>query len=169
MNHREIAYIVAEFYLNDKDENPVKTAPVTDKLTQYELYQIELEVFGYPISIHPLELYRPMLSKRIGYAKDIPYNVGKSVYLIGVYITSKETRTSNKQTMEFLTLEDETDIYECILFPSVFADFGDMINWERLFIIYGKVEQSFGVCSVNINKIASLKEWVGRSKSRGFS
>ena len=115
MNHREIAYIVAEFYLNDKSENPVKTAPVTDKLTQYEVYQIELEVFGYPISMHPLALYRPMLSKRIGYAKDIRYNVGKSVYLIGVYITSKETRTSNKQSMEFLTLEDETDIYECIL------------------------------------------------------
>ena len=169
MNHREIAYIVAEFYLNDKSEKPVKTAPTTDKLTQYEVYQIELEVFGYPISVHPLELYRPMLSKRIGYAKDIRYNVGKSVYLIGVYIASKETRTSNKQSMEFLTLEDETDIYECILFPSVFAEFGDMINWERLFIIYGKVEQSFGVCSVNINKIASLKEWASRNKSMGFS
>ena len=168
-NHREIAYVVAEFYLNEKDSVPVSTAPVKDKLAQHEIYQIELDVFGYPVSIHPLELYRPLLSNRIGYAKDIPYNVGKAVYLMGVYIAGKETRTNNKKSMEFLTLEDETDIYECVLFPKIFAEFGDIINWETLFIIYGIVEQSFGVCSINIKKIASLKEWVGRTNARGFS
>ena len=167
--HREIAYIVAEFYLREKEDTPVNTAPVTDRLTQYEIYQMELDVFGYPVSIHPLKLYRPLLSNRIGYAKDIPKNVGRSVYLIGVYITRKETRTGNKEPMEFLTLEDETDIYECVLFPKVFAEFGDIINWETLFIIHGKVEQSFGICSVNINKIASLKEWLGKTKAVGFS
>ena len=168
-NHREIAYIVAEFYLNEKGDTPVSTAPLKDKLSQHEIYQIELDVFGYPVSTHPLEIYRPLLSNRIGYAKDIHYNVGKAVYLIGIYITRKETRTSNKEPMEFLTLEDETGIYECVLFPKVFAEFGDIINWETLFIIYGKVEQSFGVCSINIHKIASLKEWVGRTKAMGFS
>ncbi len=167
--HREIAYIVAEFYLREKKDTPVNTAPVTDRLTQYEIYQMELDVFGYPVSIHPLKIYRPLLSNRIGYAKDIPKNVGRSVYLIGVYITRKETRTGNKEPMEFLTLEDETDIYECVLFPKVFAEFGDIINWETLFIIHGKVEQSFGICSVNINKIASLKEWLGKTKAVGFS
>ena len=130
---------------------------------------MELDVFGYPVSIHPLKLYRPLLSNRIGYAKDIPKNVGKPIYLIGVYITRKETRTGSKEAMEFLTLEDETDIYECVLFPKVFAEFGDIINWETLFIIHGKVEQSFGICSVNINKIASLKEWLGKTKAVGFS
>jgi len=168
-NHREIAYIVAEFYLNEKGGVPVSIAPVKDKLAQHEIYQIELDVFGYPVSIHPLALYRPLLSNRIGYAKDIPYNVGKAVYLMGVYITHKESRTNNKESMEFLTLEDETDIYECVLFPKIFAEFGDIINWETLFIIYGTVEQSFGVCSINIKKIASLKEWVGRANAMGFS
>ena len=168
-NHREVAYIVAEFYLQGENNTPVNTVPVTDELTQYEIYQIELDVFGYPVSIHPLELYRPLLSNRIGYAKDIPQNVGRSIYLIGVYITRKETRTGRKEPMEFLTLEDETDIYECVLFPKVFAEFGDIINWETLFIIRGKVEQSFGVCSITVNKIASLKEWVSKTRAVGFS
>ena len=168
-NHREVAYIVAEFYLQGENNTPVNTVPVTDGLTQYEIYQIELDVFGYPVSIHPLELYRPLLSNRIGYAKDIPQNVGRSIYLIGVYITRKETRTGRKEPMEFLTLEDETDIYECVLFPKVFAEFGDIINWETLFIIRGKVEQSFGVCSITVNKIASLKEWAGKTRAVGFS
>ena len=50
-----------------------------------------------------------------------------------------------------------------------FAEFGDIINWETLFIIRGKVEQSFGVCSITVNKIASLKEWVSKTRAVGFS
>ena len=163
--HREIAYTVAEFYLREEKNNTtVNTVPVKDKLTEYEVYHMELDTFGYPVSVHPLELYRPLLSKRIAYAKDIPDNVGKSIYLIGVYITRKETQTGSQQAMEFLTLEDESDIYECVLFPKVFSEFGDIIHWETLFIIHGKIERSFGVCSVNINKIASLREWVRKTK-----
>jgi error-prone DNA polymerase len=71
--------------------------------------------------------------------------------------------------MQFLTLEDETDTYECILFPKVFAEFGDIINWETLFIIYGKVEASFGVYNINIDKMVSLREWVKKTKSVSFA
>ena len=64
--------------------------------------------------------------------------------------------------MEFFTLEDETDIYECILFPDTFQEFGDLFHWESLFIIRGTVEESFGVHSVTIEKLASLQQWVHR-------
>ena len=70
-------------------------------LTAEDQYRLELETFGYPLSIHPLEKYRPILSRRIKYAKDIPLFVGQSIYLIGVYITRKETATSNLEPMEF--------------------------------------------------------------------
>ena len=59
--------------------------------------------------------------------------------------------------MEFLTLEDETDIYECVMFPDAFAQFGDLLNWEKLLIIRGKVEVSFGVYTITIEKIASIQ------------
>jgi len=94
--------------------------------------------------------------------------VGQSIYLIGVYITRKETATGNSEPMEFLTLEDETDIYECVLFPDVFQEFGDMLHWETLFIIRGIVEESFGVYTITIEKMASLQQWVkklGRANS----
>ena len=69
-----------------------------------------------------------------------------------MYITKKEIMTRNSQPMEFLTLEDETDIYECVLFPKVFQEFGDLFQWESLFIIRGIIEKSFGVCIVKIEK-----------------
>ena len=70
--------------------------------------------------------------------------------------------THQSKPMEFLTLEDETDIYECVLFPDVFKEYGDLLHWETLFIIRGTVEQSFGVYSVTIEKMGSLQQWVRR-------
>ena len=114
--------------------------------------------------MHPLEKYRSILSQRIKYAQDIPLFVGQSIYLTGVYITRKETATGNSEPMEFLTLEDETDIYECVLFPDVFLEFGDILHWETLFIIRGIVEESFGVYTITIEQMASLQQWIKRLK-----
>ncbi len=169
-SHRQIAYIVAEFHLNGKDNNePLNRAPIIEVLTKYEIYRLEIGSFGYPVSLHPLEPYRSFVSKRIGLAKDIPKKLGQYIYLLGVYVTRKETQTNQNEPMQFLTLEDETDTYECILFPKVFAEFGDIMNWETLFIIYGKVEASFGVYNINVDKMVSLREWVKKTKSVSFA
>ena len=103
-----------------------------------------------------------MLSKRIKYAREIPHHIGRSIYLIGLYITRKESRTRKSEPMQFLTLEDESDIYECVLFPNEFKEFSDILNWETLFIIRGAIEESFGVCSVTIEKMGSLQKWISR-------
>ncbi|MEC9456979.1 MAG: OB-fold nucleic acid binding domain-containing protein, partial [Candidatus Neomarinimicrobiota bacterium] len=162
MTHRELAYRVAGFYLQNGEREPLTVSPVNYDLTAEDQYRLELETFGYPLSVHPVARYRPMLSPRIKYARDIPNFVGQSIYLIGVYITRKETVTCKSDPMEFLTLEDETDIYECVLFPETFQEFGDLFHWETFFIIRGTVEESFGVYSVTIEKLASLQQWVHR-------
>lgn len=164
LNHRELAYRVAGFYLQNGERQPLKVSPNCQELSDEDQYQMELKTFGYPLSVHPLTVYRPRLSRRIKYAKDIPKFVGQSIYLIGVYITRKETITGNLEPMEFLTMEDETEIYECVLLPSVFSEFGDMLHWETLFIIRGIVEKSFGVCAITIEKMASLQQWIKKIK-----
>ena len=63
--------------------------------------------------------------------------------------------------MEFLTLEDETDIYECVLFPEVFRQYGDLLHWEKLFLLRGTVEEAFGVFSITIEKLSSLSRLKG--------
>jgi DNA polymerase III alpha subunit len=153
---------VAGFYLQNGVREPLSTAPVKRELTADDTYRLELETFGYPLSVHPVARYRHLLSQRIKYARDIPQYFGQSIYLIGVYITRKESVTRQSEPMEFLTLEDETDIYECVLFPDVFKECGDLLHWETLFIIRGTVEQSFGVYSVTIEKMGSLQQWVRR-------
>ena len=71
--------------------------------------------------------------------------------------------------MKFLTLEDETEIYECVLFPKVFSELGDVINWETLFILRGEVKKTFGVYTVIVNRIGSLTDWMKKIKVTGFT
>ncbi len=169
ITHRELAYRVAGFYLQNGEREPLTASPVNYNLTAEDQYRMELETFGYPLSVHPVARYRPMLSRRIKYAWDISKFIGQSIYLIGVYITRKEAATRKSAPMEFLTLEDETEIYECVLFPEVFQEFGDMLHWETLFIIRGTVEESFGVYSVTIEKMGSLQQWVRRLNRENIS
>lgn len=154
--HRDIAYRVAAFCLRDSSRSPVSDSPNTDPLTRDERHQMEINTFGFPITYHPLMPYRSKLDGKVLPAKEIPNHVGKTIRLAGVYITRKDARTRHREAMEFLTLEDETDIFECVLFPDVFREYGDLIHWEKLFLIRGKVEEAYGVCTVTIEKMASL-------------
>ena len=63
------------------------------------------------------------------------------------------------------SLGDETGVFECVLFPETFQEFGDILHWENLFIIRGTVEESFGVHSITIEKMGSLQR--GRRGWRG--
>ena len=165
LTHREIAFKVASFYLQDGDRSPITESPLKGELTREEKVQMEIEIFGFPVSEHPLERYLPFLKGKIKKAKDIPHYVGKTINLAGVYITRKQAMTRRREPMEFVTFEDETDIYECVMFPDVFRKYGDLLNWETLFVLRGKVEKAYGVYTVTIEKLASLQKMVKKMKS----
>jgi len=162
LSHKEIAYRVAHFYLSDGSTESISTQPSKEPRTRAEKQELEYKTFGFPISSHPLDPYLGIINKWIKKAKDIPKYVGKSIYLAGVYITRKETRTHSREAMEFLTLEDETNIYECVLFPESFSKYGDLLLWEKLFLIRGTVEEAFGVYSITIEKLSSLPQSVNK-------
>ncbi|MBL7013041.1 MAG: DNA polymerase III subunit alpha [Candidatus Marinimicrobia bacterium] len=164
LTHRDLAYRIAGFYLQKGVKEPLDTAPVSQEISSWERHQLEIDVFGFPITLHPLAPYRSLMSPRIQLAKNIPCHVGRVIYLTGVYITRKESVTRKHEPMEFLTLEDESDIYECVLFPDAFKEYGDLLHWESLFILRGRVEEAFGVYTVTIEKLASLQQWMRKSK-----
>ena len=114
--------------------------------------------FGFPISSHPLEPYLETINKWIKKAKDIPKYVGKSIYLAGVYITRKETQTHAREAMEFLTLEDETDIYECVLFPESFVNMVIYCIGKNYFFSVAQLKKPLGYIR------SRLKNWLAYHK-----
>lgn len=156
LSHKEIAYRIAHFYLSDGSTEPITNQPFKEPLSWDERRELELKSYGFPISSHPLEPYFETINQWVKKAKNIPKYVGKSIYLAGVYITRKEVQTHKRDPMEFLTLEDETDIYECVLFPEVFRKYGDLLHWEKLFLLRGTVEEAFGVFTITVERLVSL-------------
>ena len=130
-------------------------------LNLQEIIQLERESFGFPVSEYPLEKYQYLLNGKVIKAKDIPHKVNQTVWLSGILITRKITYTKAREPMEFVTFEDETDIYECIMFPKLFKKYADLLNWETLFILQGKIQEAFGVYTINIKKLESLQMKTG--------
>jgi len=86
------------------------------------------------------------------------------ITLAGVCLTTKTVKTRAGEPMEFLTFEDQTDLFECVLFPTKYKLFNDLVRWERLFLIRGKVEEAWGIYTVTIEKLTSLKRVIEKRK-----
>ena len=130
-------------------------------LSQWQRLQMEIESFGYPWSKHPLDPYGALLRGRVTLAKAIPGEVGRRVTLAGICLTTKTVQTRKGEPMEFLTFEDQSDVYECVLFPAQYQQFNDLVKWEKLFLVQGRVEAAWGVMTVTIEKLTSLSRALG--------
>ncbi|MDP6629113.1 MAG: DNA polymerase III subunit alpha [Candidatus Marinimicrobia bacterium] len=169
LSHQQIAYEVALYCLKGQHK-AMFSIPDSQSGYDHKIWnpqhlsisdrsRLEIESFGFPISSHPLTPYLPIINHRVRKAKNLHRYVGQTIHLAGVYITRKETATvKSREPMEFLTLVDETNIYECVLFPKVYQQYGDLLLWENLFLLRGKVEESFGVITVTIEKLGSLSK-----------
>jgi error-prone DNA polymerase len=164
ITHKDIAFRTAHFYLQNENREPLTVPTLTGNLSRQEKRKLEIDTFGFPISEHPLLNYLPYLGTHIKKAKDIHLCKGKTIALAGIAITLKITATRNGQPMEFVTFEDETDLYECVMFPETYKTFGDLLNWETLFLIQGKVEEAYSVYTVTIEKLISLTQMIKRIK-----
>ncbi len=126
----------------------------------------EVEVLGFPLSVHPLELYKDKLCG-LHYikAKDIPHYIGKKITTIGWWVTNKMVYTKNEEPMSFISFEDTTALYETVFFPDAFQKFCSQWTQVRPYILYGQVDDDLGAVSLHVEKMAFLDE----QRQGGFS
>ena len=92
--------------------------------------------------------------------------VGKQVTTIGWQITGKTVRTKDGQAMKFISFEDQTGIYETVLFPKIYHRYCHMLNATRPYILKGKVEENFGAITMTVNWIEFLDRYNQGIKKR---
>jgi error-prone DNA polymerase len=126
-------------------ENP---APYPRKV----MLRHEMDTLGFLLSIHPLDRYKEVL-KRLRYvrARDLHAHVGKQVTTIGWQITSKTVHTIRGELMKFVSFEDQTGIYETVLFPRVYNRYCHMLNGSRPYILKGKVDEDLGAITITVH------------------
>jgi DNA polymerase-3 subunit alpha/error-prone DNA polymerase len=77
--------------------------------------------------------------------------------MIGWPVTQKDVWTKDGLTMCFLSLEDETDIYETVVFPQVYEHYSKLLFDQKPLLVFGRVINDQGAISVEIERLEILK------------
>jgi error-prone DNA polymerase len=126
----------------------------------------EIETLGFPLSFHPLDRYSHTLKGLVCVrAQDLRHWVGKEVTIIGWQITAKTVYTKDGEAMRFTSFEDQTGIYEAVLFPGVYHRYCHMLKADRGYILKGQVEETFGAISLTVKWIGFLDQY-GKKSTR---
>lgn len=119
-------------------ENEIKT---NQDYSLEDKCRMEYEIFDYTITKHPLYFYQSLYETgKFITASQLDNYKEKRVRMLGWYMTSKRIRTKKGDIMKFLSLEDLTGTFECVLFPKVYSQFADKTLSMGPYIIEGKVD-----------------------------
>ncbi len=133
---------------------PLPALPTQD---ERERLRREYATLGFLCDCHPMTLYKKALQKvRTVKAVHLRRFVGRRICFAGWLITGKKVQTKHGDTMEFLTFEDEGDIVETTFFPAVYTRFCHMVDRNRPYLLYGKVEEDWGAVTLTVDKVEPL-------------
>ena len=90
-------------------------------------------------------------------ASDLKERLGEMVELVGWPVTQKEVWTSEGLTMNFVSFEDETALYETVLFPEAYARFRRLLLDQRPLLVRGVVKDDQGALNVEIATLAECR------------
>jgi DNA polymerase III alpha subunit len=116
----------------------------------------QMRWLGTTLSCHPLSLVPGALEMPRVKASELSAHVGVLVRLIGWLITAKEVLTAHDEPMEFLTFEDETAIFETVLFPAAYTKFRPLLLEGGAFVVEGTVEESHHAITLTIVHLRRL-------------
>ncbi|MBN2430800.1 MAG: DNA polymerase III subunit alpha, partial [Acidobacteria bacterium] len=139
---------------------PPVILPRLPDFTPAEKLRQEAEVLEAFVSDHPLALHRQELAHLgLDRAADLPRRKNRSVRLAGWPVTSRRVFAKNRQYMKFLTLEDETDIFEVVLFPAAYRRWGHFTTQPGPFVVEGKVTEEFNSFVVDARRLMPLRHY----------
>jgi DNA polymerase III, alpha subunit len=123
----------------------------------------EYNALGFLRRVHPLALWKEQIKgvKRIK-ALNMAEYTGRYTTLLGWPITQKEVWTKDGLTMSFLSFEDETALYETVLFPEIYDRYNKLLFDQQPLLVYGKVADDQGAVILEVRKIEVLGARTGQ-------
>jgi DNA polymerase-3 subunit alpha/error-prone DNA polymerase len=118
----------------------------------------EYNTLGFLRNTHPLVLWKDdvMALKHRIKALHIGEYVGRNVKMVGWPVTKKDVWTKDGLSMCFLSLEDETALYETVVFPRVYERYNRLLFDQQPLLVFGLVSNDEGAVSLEINRIEAL-------------
>jgi len=136
---------------------PPRYIPIPEAYSFQKSLAHELALFGFPLQCHPLDVFREAYKvTRYIWAKDLGLYIGKEVTLIGWLLTEKIVSAKKGDPMEFMTLEDQTGMYDATVFPKTYRQYCHLLAPNQAYIITGLVEEQFSAVTVTVQTLRLL-------------
>jgi error-prone DNA polymerase len=136
---------------------PPSYIPIPDAYSFQKSLAHELALFGFPLRCHPLDVFHEAYKDtRYILARDLAQHIGKEVTLIGWLLTEKIVSTKKGDPMEFMTLEDQTGMYDATVFPRTYWQYCHFLAPNQGYIVTGLVEEQFSTVTVTVRTLRLL-------------
>jgi DNA polymerase-3 subunit alpha/error-prone DNA polymerase len=145
-----------ELFTRPKQAAVQERALVQVKRTEDELHR-EFSALGFLRNSHPLLLWAQYLRglTRVK-ASELGRYKGRYVNLIGYQITQKQVMTKGGQSMSFVSFEDETALYETVLFPDLYQRFHPLLSSLWPLVVFGLVQDDQGALVVEVQHLKKV-------------
>lgn len=136
---------------------PAGYLPIPPEYSMPQRLAHEWDLFGFPLSCHPLDLFKEILAHipHIA-ARDLSQHIGKHVTVIGWLVTEKTISTKKGEPMEFVTFEDQTGLYDATLFPNTYRRYCHLLSMNQAYAITGQVEEQFATVALTVSRLTLL-------------
>lgn len=141
-------YGVIGDYLTSNEFKPLLEK--TNEFSKNTISSYELELFGFYITDSPISIYKKKLNAID--LKDINKYFDKNVTIAGSVIKTNVIVTKNNEEMMFITLSDELEKIEVVVFPSVYKTINE-VKINDILCVKGKVKKRFSNFQVEANYV----------------
>lgn len=114
----------------------------------------EIEMLGFPVSMHDFDLLQSEYRGDV-LAEDMSKYLGKTIKMVGAYVTTKGVKTTKGDYMAFGTFYDASfNFFDTTHFAQSFSKYP--FAGRGVYLLLGKVVQEFGFYSLEVEKMAKL-------------
>lgn len=161
LNRPQLLFKMRSFYQPGRSKIEATAAgpdvPPLKPYTKQQLLQLEYQMLGFLTSVHPLTLISPQrTAKGLIKACQLKSHLHQLVSIYGWWVTSRTVPTVKSEIMQFITFEDETDIFETVVFPDVYGQVLRLAGKSLAFQILGRVVEEFGAVILELRKMTPL-------------
>jgi DNA polymerase-3 subunit alpha len=152
-----------QFALFGSGHEEVQNKDTFEKLPEVsedELCDMEREVIGFLLTKNPLAQYKVIIDQKINkkLGEISPEDIRKDLVLAGCISAKKIIKTKKgNEEMAFLTIFDETDSLEVIVFPKSFAKLKSILNINTAILFKGKIDNKDDKLTVLMDNAVNLE------------
>ena len=118
---------------------------------------LEWSVLGLCAQGHPLDLFRgDGLPPGTITTQEAERRPGRRARVAGIVAAQRVVPTREGRRMAFVTLEDETGLLECTLFPDAYERHRGVVRDRGPYVAEGRIEEQYGAPSLATERICRV-------------